>query len=602
GGIRLYAVPIRMGEQIIGGINFGYGSPPRSREKWVELADRFQIDVERVAQVAQAYQPRPPFVIDLAKHRLAEAANLIGLLVARKREEAVLKESETRLREIAATLAEGLLVIDGQERITFINPTALALLGWDESAVIGREVHALLHTDDRLCPVAHCPIRAVMETGQIVNREEMWFRCRHGHALPVRVVASPIVRGGAVQGVVVAFRDITERKRIEEHLRQAKEQAEQAARAKGEFLAAMSHEIRTPMNVVLGMSEMLLETDLDPVQRRFAQIMHHSGKALLGVINDVLDFSRIEAGGITLAEIAFSPRQVVEETARLMQIAAEEKGLLLEVDLSDDLPAAVMGDDGRIRQVLINLLGNSIKFTHQGRVGVGLARHPDEADFLLYRVVDTGIGIAPDQIGQVFERFTQADAGITRQYGGTGLGLTIARHLVALMGGRIWVVSQVGQGSQFFFMLPLRPATLPAAPAWVESSVATGTRSLRILLAEDVEENQVLFEAYLTQTPHRLVMVNDGLEAIARVQEATFDVVVMDVQMPKMDGYTATRWIRQWEQETGRAPVPVIALSAHAMEGEMERSRQAGCTQYLSKPIRKKALLDLLHQLADRLS
>ncbi|MBF0582866.1 MAG: PAS domain S-box protein [Magnetococcales bacterium] len=598
GGIRLYAVPIRVGDRVIGGINFGYGSPPTSPEKLTELAERFQVDVEELDSCARLYQPRPQFVIDLAKHRLVEAAELIGLLVARKQEEEVLKESETRLREIAATLAEGLFVIDREEQITFVNPTAQTLLGWTESEMMGRAVHSLLHSRDNICPIAHCPIREVVAKGQVVNREEMRFQRRDGTLLPVSVVASPIIRFGEVRGVVVAFRDITERLRIEEHLRQAKEQAEQAAQAKGEFLAAMSHEIRTPMNVVLGMSELLLEGDLSAQQRRFAQIMHHSGKALLGVINDVLDFSRIEAGHVTLVELPFSPQQMVEETARLMQIAAEEKGLLLETALADGIPEAVLGDDGRIRQVLINLVGNAIKFTHQGRVTVGLALSSSEPGSLLFQVADTGIGIAPEQISQVFERFIQADAGITRQYGGTGLGLTISRRLVELMGGRIWVESQEGQGSQFYFTLPLRVVTLPTAPVPEISAVSHGSEALRILLAEDVEENQVLFEAYLMQTGHQLVMVSNGLEAVERVQRERFDLVIMDVQMPVMDGYTATRQIRQWEQQTARVPVPVIALSAHGREGETERSREAGCDHYLSKPIKKQDLIQFISRFA----
>ncbi|MBF0615051.1 MAG: PAS domain S-box protein [Magnetococcales bacterium] len=544
--------------------------------------------------------------VDIGGRKLL--CSFIHDVTQRKRAEEALRESEQHFREVAATLAEGLYVLDEAWRITFINTIALSLLGWQEEDVLGRSSHALFHhshADGTHYDASTCLLSDVLVKGQVIKTEDDILWHRDGRCFPVALIASPILRAGKVRGAVVTFQDITQRKQAEKELLEAKEQAEQAVRVKSEFLAVMSHEIRTPMNVALGMSELLLETDLNPMQHRFAELMHNAGKSLLGVINDVLDFSRMEAGRFVLSELPFSPRQVVMEITQLMRMSAEEKGIIMEARITSDVPDAIVGDDGRVRQVLVNLMGNAIKFTHQGRIDVILEPYPADPDTLLFAVADTGIGIEAEHLDHIFDQFTQANAGITRRYGGTGLGLAITRRLVEMMGGRIWVESRVEQGSRFFFTLPARmvqlvtqePAAREARPAGIADM-----RALRILLAEDVEENRLLFEAYLMQTGHQLTVAHDGLEAVDRVQEETaFDVVFMDVQMPRMDGYTATSRIRQWEQETGRKPVQIIALSAHALEQEIQRSKEVGCDLYLTKPINKKKLLAVLQQITNRL-
>ncbi len=391
---------------------------------------------------------------------------------------------------------------------------------------------------------------------------------------------------------------VIERKQLDERLQQAIITADQANSEKGRFLASMSHEIRTPLNVVLGMAELLLETVMSPEQRRFTQSMQSSGKVLLGVINDILDFSRLEAGNVQIAQNPYSPRQVVEETSNLMRMSAERKGLAFGVTVSPLVPEAVLGDDSRVIQVLINLIGNAVKFTHTGRVDVALAMHPHEPETLFFSVTDTGIGINAEQKDRIFEHFIQADAGITRRYGGTGLGLAISQRLVALMGGRLEVTSRLGHGSTFHFSLPMRVAMAPTQQERSDRHPAAPSpaQPLQVLLAEDAEENRMVFAAFFSKSSHQLTMVEDGVQAVNAVKNKLFDVVIMDVQMPNLDGYSATRQIRQWEGKPPRPPVPIIALSAHAMEGEKERSQEAGCTLYLSKPVRKKVLLDALHQ------
>jgi PAS domain S-box-containing protein len=397
-----------------------------------------------------------------------------------------------------------------------------------------------------------------------------------------------------------------ERMRALEQLEKARQAAEAASVAKGSFLANMSHEIRTPMNGVIGMAELLLATPLTAEQQEFAETIRHSADSLLGLINDVLDFSKVEAGKLHLECIAFSPREVLRDTIALLRHSAALKDLQLNGDIAPDVPERVIGDPGRLRQVLINLVGNAVKFTQTGSVRIEFSCQPiidanQASIWLQIRVRDTGIGMAPEIVAGLFSPFFQGDASTTRQFGGTGLGLSICKRLTEPMGGKISVESSPGQGSLFQIELPVgidcnEPVEIPASPA-ADHQLSDG---IRVLLVEDNLVNQKVAAALLKKLGCQLEIAGNGAEALNQLAARHFDVVLMDCQMPVMDGFEATRRLRAGEIGETMRRVPIIAMTANAMQGDREACLASGMDDYLAKPVSNAALKAALARWTDR--
>jgi signal transduction histidine kinase/DNA-binding NarL/FixJ family response regulator len=385
-------------------------------------------------------------------------------------------------------------------------------------------------------------------------------------------------------------RDITQGKQAEQDLREARDAADAANRAKSHFLATMSHEIRTPLNGIIGMTKLLLDEELTLEVRRHADLIDRSAHSLLALVNDILDVSKIEAGQMEIESVAFDLHELVDDLATLYRLRATEKSLLFRVRMEPGVPQFVQGDPTRIRQVLVNLLGNALKFTHAGSVALDIRATTQPTAYLLeFAVTDTGIGIPPEVQPQLFTRFMQADSATTRKFGGTGLGLAIVQQLVDLMGGAVRVRSAPGQGSRFVVTLPVLAAQ-EAGPATVWQDLPPPAADTRILIAEDNTTNQVVAFGLLRKLGYENVsLANNGIEAWQMAMDEPFDLILMDCQMPEMDGYESTRRLR-----AAGCTSTIVAMTANAIKGDRERCLEAGMNDYVTKPIDMRILRGVL--------
>lgn len=521
-----------------------------------------------------------------------------------------LRESERRLADIIDFLPDATFVIDHSGKVIAWNRAIEAMTGIKAADIIGKDnyEYALPFYGERR-PIL---IDLVLKPQEEI--EKRYTNLRRQNGTLVGGAYMPTLKGGGIflvgsaaalydsegniSGAIESIRDVTENKHAEEELRKAKEEAESAMRAKSEFLANMSHEIRTPMNAVIGMTGFLLNSDLDPDLRECVDIIYSSGEALLAIINDILDYSKIEEGKGVLENQPFNLLECIKSSMDLVAPKAAEKNLDLVCKIDDSVPENLMGDFTRLRQVLVNLLSNAVKFTDAGRVSVtATSQRKDDRHEICVTVRDTGIGIRPDRMGRLFQSFSQVDMSTTRKYGGTGLGLAISKRLIEMMGGKIWAESEVGKGSAFSFVIEAcsAPAGRTVARSLSQPSaeqLSCATACVRLLLAEDNLVNQKVAMRMLEKLGYSADLAANGLEVLQALERQSYDIILMDVQMPEMDGLEAARAIRRQQR-----PQPkIIALTAYALEGDKEKCLEAGMDDYMSKPVQMAELAEVLRK------
>jgi len=518
---------------------------------------------------------------------------LLTQVVEREQAEKWLAERTNFLNSLIENTPVGIVAIDNNHAVQMCNPAFERLFQFTKEGIVGQQIASLLSAPEVEKEI-DANVRRLWqgETTRLVTRR----RRSDGSLVDVEAYSVPLIADGRVTGAVLLYQDITERKRAEEALLRAKNAAEAASRAKSEFLANMSHEIRTPMNGIIGMTELALDTQLTTEQRDYLGMVRTSANSLLTVVNDILDFSKIEAGKLDLDMTDFDFEQTIGETMKALAFRAHQKHLELAWRVAADVPEYLNGDTGRLRQILVNLVGNSVKFTEHGEIVVSVEKEStDEKGISLhFQVRDTGIGIPREKQQMVFEAFTQADTSATRKYGGTGLGLAITSRLVALMGGRIWLESEIGHGSTFHFTCRFGWAnSVPQPKAFADPELI---HDLPVLVVDDNHTNRRILVEMLTAWGMRSEGSETGTAALSALTRAhedgrPFRLLISDMQMPQMDGCTLTQEIRQ---NPLFSALPIIMLSSGAQSNEAPRCRQLSISAYLMKPVQPSDLLDAI--------
>ncbi|MGF1586830.1 MAG: ATP-binding protein [Bacteroidales bacterium] len=592
GGINLYAVPVWANKQIIGVINFGFGSPPKDEAELKKLSERFKIPLKELREHSRVYNDRPQFIIDYAKRRIQNSAKYLGYLVERKIADDAVRQNEEKLKSIFRVAPIGIGVVINRV-FAEVNLKVCEMTGYHSEELVGQSARILYPTQEEFEFVGQEKYKQIARLGT-GSLETRWQR-KDGNIINILMSSTPVDSVDLSKGVTFTALDITEIKKTEQDLRAAKEKAEESDHLKSAFLANMSHEIRTPMNGILGFANLLKKPALaGEKQQAYIEIIEKSGKRMLNIINDIIDISKIEAGLMKLDMKETNVNEQIEYIYTFFKPEAESKGMNLSFKNPWPAQESIINTDSeKVYAILANLVKNAIKYTEKGSIELGYniktGTKPGELEFY---VKDTGIGIPEDRQKAIFDRFIQADIANHKANQGAGLGLAITKAYVEMLGGKIRVESEEDKGSTFYFTLPYN--TEPAAETNDRqpepSGKYDGIRKLKILIAEDDEVSEMLLDEIVIMFARETLKARTGVEAVEACRDnPDIDLIMMDIRMPELSGYKATQQIREFNKE-----VIIIAQTAYGQTGDREKSIESGCNDYLAKPVNENEFHEMI--------